>query len=125
MRFLPLDELLAAAEVVTLHLPHRPGEAPLLDAGRLDRMKPGAILINTSRGALVDEQALYRVLSDGMLGGAYLDVFAGEPYEGPLTELPNVLLTPHIGSYAAECRLRMETEAVEQVLEFFGRERGS
>jgi D-3-phosphoglycerate dehydrogenase len=67
----------------------------------------------------VDEDALLAHLQDGKLAGAYLDTFEKEPYTGPLTSMENVLLTPHMGSYAAECRLRMETEAVENLLDFF------
>jgi D-3-phosphoglycerate dehydrogenase len=92
------------------------GGVTLLDRERLAKLKPEAILVNTARGGLVDEAALYDLLVAGKLAGAFLDVFAEEPYQGPLSELPQVLLSPHIGSYAAETRVRMETEAVEQLL---------
>jgi D-3-phosphoglycerate dehydrogenase len=68
----------------------------------------------------VDEQALYEALRDGRLGGAFVDTFAQEPYQGPLAALENVVLTTHIGSYAAEVRLRMEMEAVENLLRGLG-----
>ena len=117
IRFVELDDLLAAAEIVSLHLaPPREGGS-LLDADRLALLRPDAILINTARGGLVDEAALYDLLAAGKLAGAFLDVFAEEPYQGPLPELPQVLLTPHIGSYAIETRVRMETEAAERLLE--------
>jgi len=112
--YVELDELLARADVVTLHLPgvgH-----PIVAAPELARMKPTAVLVNASRGGLVDEDALLGALRDETIAGAYLDTFEEEPYEGPLRELPNVLLTPHAGSYAAEARIRMETEAVENML---------
>jgi D-3-phosphoglycerate dehydrogenase len=80
-------------------------------------MKKGSWLINASRGEVVDETALYDVLNSGHLSGAALDVFESEPYKGPLTSLPNVILTPHIGSYASEARVRMETEAVDNLIE--------
>jgi len=79
-------------------------------------MKEGGMLINVSRGGVVDEDALFRALKEGRLAGAALDVFIQEPYRGPLTELDNVILTPHIGSYAAETRLEMETQAVNNLL---------
>ena len=116
IRFVELDRLLAQAEIVSLHLaPPREGTT-LLDADRLARLRPEAILLNTARGGLVDEAALYDLLAAGKLAGAFLDVFADEPYQGPLSELPQVLLSPHIGSYAVETRVRMETEAVEKLL---------
>ena len=78
------------------------------------------MIVDTARGEVLDETALVEALRDGRLAGAYLDVFSKEPYDGPLRELPNVLLTPHAGSYAEEARVRMETEAVEQLLGFLG-----
>ena len=116
IRFVELERLLAEADVVSLHLAPPRGSATLLDAQRLAMLKPGAILVNTARGGLVDETALYELLSGGKLAGAFLDVFAEEPYFGPLRELPRVLMTPHIGSYAAETRARMEEAAVELLL---------
>ncbi|MCM0018673.1 MAG: C-terminal binding protein [Tagaea sp.] len=93
-----LDELLAAADVVSLHVPATEATRGLLDARRIARMKPGAILINTARGALVDEAALVVALADGKLAGAGLDVFAREPLAPghPLVGLGNVVLTPHV-----------------------------
>jgi D-3-phosphoglycerate dehydrogenase len=109
-----LGELLAEADVVTLHVS---GGGRLLGQNELAAMKPGAVLVNAARGGLVDEDALHEALSEGRLAGAYLDVFESEPYEGPLRELPNVLLTPHAGSYAREARALMEQEAVRNLLE--------
>lgn len=117
IRFVGLDRLLSRAEIVSLHLAPPKEGTLLLDAGHLARMRPEAILINTARGGLLDEAALYDLLVAGKLAGAFLDVFADEPYQGPLAELPQVLLTPHIGSYAVETRVRMETEAAERLLE--------
>lgn len=119
VRYVDLDVLLAEADVVTLHVPFSEANRYLLGRDELGRMKPGAVLVNTARGGLVDEEALYEALADGRLAGAYLDTFEKEPYGGALAELPNVVLTPHIGSYAAECRVRMETEAVENLLRYF------
>lgn len=117
VRYVELDELLRESDVVTLHLPGM--EDSLLGADEIARMKAGAILVNASRGGLVDEAALHAALADGRLAGAYLDTFASEPYDGPLRDLPTVLLTPHAGSYAAEARERMETEAAQNLLDAF------
>jgi D-3-phosphoglycerate dehydrogenase len=111
-----LDELLGQADIVTLHLPHTPDSHHLLDRDKMRSMKKGAILINAARGGLVDEQALYESLRAGHLAGAALDTFEEEPYRGPLRELPNVLLTAHIGSYAQEARALMEKQAWENLL---------
>jgi D-3-phosphoglycerate dehydrogenase / 2-oxoglutarate reductase len=83
-------------------------------------MKKGAWLVNTSRGEAVDEEALCRALEEGRLSGAALDVFQKEPYDGPLKNLPNVILTPHVGSYAKESRIEMETQAVRNLLAGLG-----
>lgn len=109
-----LDALLAESDVVTLHCA---GDRAILGAAEIAAMRPGAILVNAARGCLVDESALHAALVDGRLSGAYLDVFAREPYDGPLRELDTVLLTPHAGSFAAEARAQMESEAVENLLE--------
>ena len=79
-------------------------------------MKDNSWLINASRGGLVDETALYSALKEGKLSGAALDVFDNEPYEGPLRSLDNVILTPHIGSYAKEGRIQMEKDAVQNLI---------
>jgi phosphoglycerate dehydrogenase-like enzyme len=96
---LPLDDLLAEADVVSIHLRLSEESRGLLSRGRLWKMKPGAILINTSRGAIVDETALIAALQEKRLFGAGLDVFAVEPLppSSPLRTMPNVLITPHIG----------------------------
>ena len=113
--YVELDELLAESDVVSLHLPGM--SDALIGERELALMKPGSILINASRGGLVDEAALHAAIAEDRLAGAYLDTFATEPYDGPLRELPTVILTPHAGSYAAEARERMETEAVQNLVD--------
>lgn len=112
----PLEELFAEADVVTLHLPMSTENRHLVGAPLLSRMKKTAILINCSRGGLVDEDALAEALKSGELAGAGLDCFETEPYAGPLKDLPNVVLTCHMGAAAEECRARMEREAAENLL---------
>ncbi|MDQ0381497.1 NAD(P)-dependent oxidoreductase [Amycolatopsis thermophila] len=96
---LPMDELLTTSDVVSIHLRLSPDSRGLLGAAELRSMKPGSVLINTARGAIVDEEALVEVLRDGPLRAAGLDVFTVEPLpkDSPLRSLPNVVLTPHIG----------------------------
>ncbi|WP_307801123.1 NAD(P)-dependent oxidoreductase [Actinomadura violacea] len=100
----PLDELLAASDIVSLHLPLTPATERLIDAGRLAAMKPGAILVNTSRGGVVDEPALVEALRTGRLGAAGLDVFASEPVDpaNPLLALDNVVVQPHVAWLTGE-----------------------
>jgi D-3-phosphoglycerate dehydrogenase len=88
----------------------------MMNKERLYKMKPESILINTSRGEVIDENALYAALKSNQISGAGLDVFEKEPYSGPLTELNNVVLTPHIGAYAKELRIQMEMEAAENLI---------
>lgn len=108
-----LETLLAEADVVTLHA--APGSVRIGSA-EIARMKPGALLVNTARGDLVDEGALLAALEAGMLGGAALDVFGDEPYAGPLADRDDVTLTAHMGSYAAESRALQEREALDNLL---------
>lgn len=110
---LPLEELLSVADIVTLHVPS--GDR-LIGAREIGLMKKSAWLVNVSRGGVVDEEALYHALKEGHISGAALDVFEQEPYTGLLRELNNVILTPHIGSYAKESRIEMEMQAVENLL---------
>jgi D-3-phosphoglycerate dehydrogenase len=113
--FMPLPDLLAWADLLSLHAPKQ--KAPILDAAAIARIKPGACLINAARGGLADEAALAEALRSGRLAGAALDVFSAEPYQGPLLQTPNTVLTPHVGSYARESRVLMETTTIRNLLE--------
>lgn len=108
-----LDVLLAWSDIVSIHASVK---APLIAARELGLMRSGAWLVNTARGSAVDEVALLEALNSGHLAGAALDVFSEEPYSGPLRTLNNVLLTPHIGSYARESRILMEMESAQNLL---------
>jgi len=112
-----LDALLARSDFVTLHAPLTPETHHLIDAHALQRMKPGAILVNTSRGGLVDATALARALREERLGGAGLDVYEHEPQVPPeLMELERVVLAPHIGSATATARDGMAQLVAENVI---------
>lgn len=112
-----LDELLSQSDIVSLHVSGGGNDAPLLGYKELRSMRQGSWLINCARGGMVDEDALYRVLQEGWLSGAAVDVFEEEPYTGALAKLDNVILTPHIGSYAIESRVEMEVQAVKNLIE--------
>jgi len=109
-----LAELLSQAEIITIHAS---GREKILGPDELkDICKQGVILVNTARGGLIDEAALQDCLKNGKVSFACLDVFEDEPYCGPLCSLENVVLTPHVGSYAREARVLMERTAVENLL---------
>jgi len=115
--YMDLDALLNAADVVSLHCPLTPDTRHLLGGRRLRSMKPGAVLVNTARGPVVDEEALVECLREGRLLGAGLDVYEGEPALAPgLRDLPNVLLLPHLGSAGEETRAEMARMAVADCL---------
>lgn len=111
-----VDEVLARADFVTIHLPRTPDTVGLLDAERLRRMKPSARLLNVARGGLVDEEALAEALREGVIAGAAIDVFATEPPEdSPLFGLPNVIVTPHLGASTEEAQDKAGTQVAEYV----------
>jgi D-3-phosphoglycerate dehydrogenase / 2-oxoglutarate reductase len=111
-----IEEALPVADIVLIH---SSSEEPILTQKEFDILKKGAYVLNASRGVLIDEQALIKALDDEKISGAWLDVFNHEPYNGPLCAYENVILTPHISSYTVEGRLRMENEAVENLIKGF------
>ncbi|MDK2856809.1 MAG: D-3-phosphoglycerate dehydrogenase / 2-oxoglutarate reductase [Bacillota bacterium] len=114
-----VDEVLEQADVVSLHAPATPENYHLIGREQLQKMRPHALLINTARGPLVDEKALYEALKAGRIAGAGLDVFDPEPPEpsNPLFELPNVIVTPHMAAHTDESLRRMATWAAEGILQ--------
>lgn len=114
--FLPWDQVIRSVDVLCLHLPHDPELHHCIGPQELSCLRPGSFLVNTSRGGLVDELALAEALRAGALSGAALDVFEREPYQGPLRDLPNIILTSHIGSYARAGRIAMERDAAQNLV---------
>jgi D-3-phosphoglycerate dehydrogenase len=112
-----LENCIASADFLSLHMPGTPGDPPLLDAAALSTMKQGAFLINAARGGLVDEDALAERLHAGQLGGAALDAFSVEPLlqGSAIRTAPNVILTPHIGAFTDQANATMGVMVVEDV----------
>ena len=119
-----LPEVLRQADLVTLHVPDTPETRDLIGAAELAQMKPGAMLINASRGTVVDAEALASVLKSGHLAGAAVDVFAAEPkgpddtFENPLRGLPNVILTPHVGGSTMEAQEAIAVDAANKLVAY-------
>ena len=125
VEFLELDEIISKSDVVSIHVPLNDVTHHMVGGREISRMKPDAILINTSRGAVINEEALIMSLQEGRIAGAGLDVFEQEPIppRNPLLGLSNVILTPHSAALTRECVIRMATEAAGCVLDVFeGRE---
>ncbi len=114
-----LDELLARSDFISLHLPLNEGTRGLINADTLAKVKPGARIINTSRGGVIDEDALLAALDSGQLAGAALDVFTQEPLpaDSPLRFHPRVVLTPHIGGSTTEAQFQVALDAAQQVID--------
>lgn len=123
VQFLPLEQLLRESDIITLHLSYSGDLRHMINAERLALLKPGVVLINCARGGLLDETALRIFLLANPGASAYLDTFEEEPYEGGLIDLPNVVLSPHIGSYAREVRVQMEIQAVLNLYQCFSKQR--
>ena len=112
-----LDELLARADVISIHLPKTPETKGLIGADQLAKAKQGVLIVNAARGGLIDEQALADAVRDGQVGGAGVDVFAEEPTtSSPLFGLPNVVVTPHLGASTGEAQDRAGTDVARSVL---------
>jgi D-3-phosphoglycerate dehydrogenase len=116
----PLDELLRWCDVVTLHMPMTGATRGLLDEGRMRSMRRGAVIINAARGGLVDESALLRLLDEGQIAAAGLDVFEQEPLppESPLRKHPRVVMTPHLGASTGEAQRAVSTILAKQVIDY-------
>ena len=111
-RFPDIVSLAEWTDVLTIHLPRLPETVHIVNEKVLDVLGENAVVVNTARGGLVDEDALCDALSSKRIAGAALDVFEEEPYQGPLIQFPNVILTCHMGSYARQVRAAMEAEAL-------------
>jgi D-3-phosphoglycerate dehydrogenase len=118
MKIVPFDDLLRQSDILSIHLSTIKDKPLYLGEKEIRSMKRGAILINTARGQMVDETALYNALKDGHLDGAALDVFPEEPYKGKLCELDNIILTPHVATLTKESRIQMEVEATLNLINF-------
>jgi glyoxylate reductase len=119
VKFVSLDELLAQSDFISLHAALTADNRGLLNEARLRQMKPTAYLINTARGALVDETALAKVLNEGVIAGAALDAFVIEPFppDHPLRSAKNILLTPHLASFARETGERVSNTAAQAIVD--------
>lgn len=119
VRYVEMEELMAKSDFISLHVPHTPETHYIIDAARIALMKKTAYLINTSRGGLIDEDALYIALKEERIAGAALDVFENEPIAGgsPFAELRNCILTPHTGGQTKESNLRSNFASLKKVLD--------
>jgi D-3-phosphoglycerate dehydrogenase len=116
IEIMPLDKALKVADIIILHAS---GESQVIGENEFSLIKDGAFLLNAARGILIDEESLVKALEQGKIKGAWIDTFDIEPYIGPLKKYPQVILTPHIGSYTLECRKSMEMEAVNNLISAF------
>ena len=121
IKFMKKHELIAESDIISLHIPYTPENNNYIDARELGLMKKDVLFINASRGGLVNEDELFKFLTNNKQAFAYMDTFSSEPYAGPLTTLDNILLTPHIGSSANETRIEMERAAAQNVINHFNK----
>lgn len=110
------DELIKVSDIITLHIPYSEENHHLIGKKQFDMMKKSAFLVNTARGGVVDEEALYEALMGGSIAGAAIDCFEMEPYTGKLTQPDNILLTSHIGSFSLESKMEMERQSVANLV---------
>ena len=120
-KVLPLDDLFSVSDFVTLHVPMTPDTRHMVGKNRLSMMRKGSVVINTSRGGVIEEDALASALSEGRIGGAGLDVFETEPPIGAILTAPNTVLTPHIGGQTEEAQDDAIVSIGEKVRTFFAK----
>lgn len=113
-----LEKLLTESDIISLHASRNAEQPVLIGSSELAKMKKGSVLVNLARGEMIDESALVAALSSGHLAGAGLDVFSKEPYQGPLCDFEQVILTPHSATLPIETRTEMELQCVENAIEF-------
>jgi D-3-phosphoglycerate dehydrogenase / 2-oxoglutarate reductase len=113
------EKIYKDSDIISLHLPLTHLTKNMIKKEHLLSMKPDAIIINTSRGGIINEHDLYEVMQSGHLRAAAIDVFEKEPYDGPLKDIERCLLTAHMGSMSVDCRIRMEIESTEEAIRFF------
>ncbi len=116
VEFFLLDQALPQADIITIHCS---GEEQILGRKEFELLKETVFLLNAARGMVVNEEVLIEFLEKGRVAGVWVDTFCDEPYHGPLIKYPNVILTPHVGSYTFEARKSMEMEAVNNLLSAF------
>lgn len=116
IELLPLKELMSESNIISLHVPLTDETRNIIGKKELSIMKKDVLIINTARGGLIDERVLIDALDRKAVGGAAIDAFEVEPYKGRLAEFDNVILTPHVGSYTTETRIKMEIETVENMI---------
>ena len=124
IKYVNLEKLLRKSDYISIHIPLNDATRNMISYEELEKMKKDAFLINTSRGGIVDEEALYDALKNNKLRGAALDVYTNEPLrESPLKELDNVIMTPHIGAYTEEAIENMSIQAAQNLIDVLeGRE---
>ena len=116
IRLVDLDILMGESDILSIHIPPSKDKIAIIGRNQLLKMKKSAFLINAARGGVVDEIVLFDLLKNKKIAGAAIDVFSEEPYNGSFKQLDNVVLTPHLGSYAAEGKLQMEIDAVNNLI---------
>jgi len=116
-----LDKLLSISDVISIHVPYTDENHYMIGEEELNMCKSTVKIINTSRGGLIDEESLYKFLKNTPQAGAYLDVFENEPYDGPLKELKNMVLTPHTGTSSMATREEMEYQAAVNLVKAFNK----
>lgn len=114
---LSMNDLLTSSDILAIHVPGNSDGSAVLGNEEIALLKKDVFIVNVSRGGVIDESALYSFLKENNSSAAALDVFSKEPYQGELCDLENVVLTPHIGSYAKEGKLKMEVDAVENLIQ--------
>jgi D-3-phosphoglycerate dehydrogenase / 2-oxoglutarate reductase len=118
VKFVDKNTIYQQADIITIHTPLTIKTKNMVKKEHLFSMKRDAIIINTSRGGIINEDDLYKVMQSGHLSGAAIDVFDNEPYDGDLNKIERCLLTAHMGSMSIDCRTRMEIEATEEAVRF-------